>query len=203
MQSVISINETIEQELASDWYGTRLVPPVYYSFRISRLYLHYRARRETPLTRVHPDARPGRFQAELWKYDTAEFFVARADGSRYVEFNLCPNGAWWCCAFSAPRVADGTMPPPEGVRTMGLVREDGWCCEAALPLSYLEVLGIDPACCRLAAAACFLKSGEPDGYQYLTSARKADSPPDFHRPDLWEIALSGSSVASRNAPPSS
>lgn len=26
-------------------------------------------------------------------YDTAEFFVADAEGQNYMEFNLCPNGA--------------------------------------------------------------------------------------------------------------
>lgn len=53
----------------------------------------FRASQAAPVT-IHPEAQPGEFKEELWMYDIAEFFVADAEGQNYMEFNLCPNGAW-------------------------------------------------------------------------------------------------------------
>jgi hypothetical protein len=47
---------------------------------------------------------PGNFLAELWRHDVAELFIADPASGRYFEFNLAPNGAWWSCEFTAPRV---------------------------------------------------------------------------------------------------
>ena len=100
MQNIISTGQPVTQRLTHDWYGTPVNAPVEFSFTIEEEYLVFRAAQAAPVT-IHPEARPGEFTEELWMYDTAEFFVADAEGKQYLEFNLCPNGAWWACTFTA------------------------------------------------------------------------------------------------------
>lgn len=186
LQSMTSIiqdpSRTSPQLIEKDWYGAPVAPPLAYSFALSRDELIFKASRQAP-ARIHPEAQPGRFQPELWRYDTAEFFIAAAEGGRYLEFNLCPNGAWWACAFDAARQA-AAEPPPSGVSAAGQCSAEGWSCEAHLPLSELKRLGIDPSRCRLVATAIL---NTPEQI-FLTTADSSDGEPDFHRPDTWPTA---------------
>lgn len=173
-----------EQELAREWYGRPVEPPVRYAFTLENGNLVFTAAQDRAVS-IHPTAKPGEFTEELWKYDTAEFFVANAEATRYLEFNLCPNGAWWACVFTGPRVKDDTAPPLPAVKTRGCIRADGtWECRAELPVAYLEALGMPPANCRLAAAAI---QNSPD-YLYLTTSEDQSGEPDFHRPASWPPA---------------
>ncbi len=184
MQNIISIGEPVVQKLTHEWYGNPIAVPVEYSFTIEGEYFVFRAAQAAPV-QIHPTAQPGEFTEELWMYDTAEFFVAGAEGNPYLEFNLCPNGAWWACAFSAPRVRDAAAGMPLDVRTTGEVTEQGWSCSARIPVSYLRSLDIDLHSCRL-AATCILNSPE---YQFLTTADDQSGEPDFHRPWGWSMAV--------------
>lgn len=183
MQNIISTGAPVTQQLTHEWYGNPVAAPVEYSFTLEEDHLVFRAAQAAPVT-VHPEAQPGEFTEELWMFDTAEFFVADAEGTQYLEFNLCPNGAWWACAFSAPRVRDAAAGLPVGVRTRGEVTPEGWSCSVHLPLSYFRILGIDIFNCRL-AATCILNS--PD-YLFLTTSDDQSGNPDFHRPWSWAIA---------------
>lgn len=183
MQNIISTGEPVVQQLTHEWYGNRVTPSVEYSFTIEDDYLVFRAAQKAPVT-VHPEAVPGEFTAELWMYDTAEFFVADADGRQYLEFNLCPNGAWWACAFSEPRKVDATAGVPMGVRTQGELSPEGWSCSARIPLSYFRSIDIDIYNCRV-ATTCILNS--PD-YKFLTTGDDLSGEPDFHRPHSWAMA---------------
>ena len=183
MQNIISTGAPVVQKLTHEWYGKPLAVPVEYSFTIEGEDLVFRSAQAASVT-VHPGAQPGGFTEELWMYDTAEFFVADADGKQYLEFNLCPNGAWWACVFSAPRVRDAAAGIPLGVRTTGEVTPTGWSCSARIPLSYLRSVDIDINACRL-AATCILNS--PD-YQFCTTSDDLGGEPDFHRPHSWAIA---------------
>ena len=172
------------QELGREWYGGAVAPPVRYSFTLENGSLVFTAAQDRAV-RIHPAAKPGEYTVELWKYDTAEFFVANAEATRYLEFNLCPNGAWWACVFTGPREVDATAPPLPAVKTRGCIRADGsWECRAELPAAYLEALGMPPGNCRLAAAAI---QNSPD-YLYLTTSDDLSGEPDFHRPASWPIA---------------
>ena len=183
MQNIISTGQPVTQRLTHEWYGTPVNAPVEFSFTIEEEYLVFRAAQAASVT-IHPEARPGEFTEELWMYDTAEFFVADAEGKQYLEFNLCPNGAWWACTFTEPRVRDATAGIPVGVRTRGEVTPAGWSCCAMLPLAYFRSLGIDVYDCRL-AATCILNS--PD-YLFLTTSDDQSGEPDFPRPWSWAIA---------------
>lgn len=183
MQSIISTAEPVAQQLAQDWYGTTVAEPVHYSFTIEGGNLMFRAWQKAAVS-LPPYAVPGQFTEKLWMYDVAEFFIA-APGGRYMEFNLCPNGAWWACVFSAPRVADAAAAAPQGVQTTGNVTAEGWEASAAVPLAELAALGISPDSCKLAATAIL---NSPD-YLFLTTAEDLSGEPDFHRPHAWPAAL--------------
>ena len=183
MQCVISTQAPVVQRLSHEWYGKAVGVPVEFSFCVEGDFLVYRAAQKAAVV-IHPEAQPGQFKEELWMYDTAEFFVADAEGKNYMEFNLCPNGAWWACAFCGPRQPLAGAGVPEGVETSGCVTPAGWDCMARLPLAYLESLGIDIRNCRL-AATCILNS--PD-YQFCTTSDDLSGEPDFHRPWSWAQA---------------
>ena len=171
------------QELTHEWYGREILPHVEYSFSIQGENLVYCARQEKGVS-IHPGAQPGAFTEELWRYDTAEFFISNAEGTRYLEFNLCPNGAWWACVFTGPRCKDETAPQLTAAATQGRSTPQGWECRAEIPLAYLASIGITPQDCRLAAAAI---QNSPD-YLYLTTAEDLSGEPDFHRPWAWPKA---------------
>ncbi len=176
------------QQLEHEWFGHRVTPPFEFRFELRGEVLVFSARRAAPAL-LHPEAVEGGFQELLWRYDTAEFFIATAEGDRYMEFNLAPNGAWWSAAFTGPRVVNAAVPAvPEGVQARGQATADGWFAEAQIPLAYLRLMGIDPATtpCRLAAAA-ILNSPEQ---LFLTTSTDTSGHPDFHRISSWEFFVS-------------
>lgn len=184
MQNIISYSAPVSQELTHEWYGKPIAAPVKFSFSIEEGCLVFHASQSAQVS-IHPEAQPGLFREELWKYDTAEFFIADAEGRNYLEFNLCPNGAWWACAFDAPRKPMAGAGIPDGVKTAGCLRPGAWACSARLPLAWLSRIGIDITNCRL-AATCILNS--PD-YLYCTTADDLSGEPDFHRPWSWAPAV--------------
>ncbi|MBR1981173.1 MAG: hypothetical protein IKA23_00290 [Akkermansia sp.] len=183
MQSIISTSAPVMQQLTHEWYGNPVAAPVEFSFCIEGDCLVFRAAQSAPVT-IHPEAQPGVFTEALWKYDMAEFFVSDAEGRNYMEFNICPNGAWWACAFSGPRQPLAGVAAPAGVETTGTVTPGGWACSARVPLSCFERVGIGIRNCRL-AATCILNS--PD-YQFCTTSDDLSGEPDFHRPWSWAAA---------------
>ncbi len=185
MQSIIcTVPATLTQQLDCEWFGNSITPAVQYSFSTDGENLIYRAAQDAPV-RPHPDGKNGLFREELWKYDTAEFFISSESGSPYVEVNISPNGAWWACAFSEPRKPLEPAVEWSGVRATGMVNEQGWQCSISIPLSILAALGITPENCRLAATAIL---NSPD-YIFLTTAEDTTDEPDFHRPSTWPKAI--------------
>ncbi len=167
-------------EISKEWFGNPLSAPYRYSFTLEDGDLVYRASCDAPAL-VHPDAKEGAFQENLWMYDAAEFFIAREDLSCYIECNVSPNGAWWSEVFSAPRVLfqEGYPVPP--LVSKGELRSDGWSCEARLPLAELEKLGISLDNCRVAACAILNSPAQ----LFATTASDCSGDPDFHRPYAW------------------
>jgi len=84
--------------LNKDWYGEVIDPPAGFGMAIDHGSFWFVATCRTPAM-IHPKARPGKFTAELWKYDCAEFFLSHPESGRYLEFNLAANGAWWTAEF--------------------------------------------------------------------------------------------------------
>lgn len=168
--------------LGKDWFGNPVTPPVAWSLALDPERLWFVASRRRAAT-IHPQARPGRFLAELWRFDVAELFLADPATGRYLELNLAPNGAWWSCAFDAPRqrveAVDREWP---GVRTHAELAADGtWVAALSLPLDTLrERLDFGPA---TTANATFIL--DSPGQRFLSATPLGDGEPDFHRPDRF------------------
>lgn len=185
VQNVIHTGEGSSQQLRKEWFGNAVLPPLEYCFRLSSEALLFQASRPAP-ARVHPDARSGQFQPGLWKFDTAEFFLSRADGGRYLEVNVSPNGAWWSGVFHAPRVQEPEFADwRPAITASGTCRSEGWSCQATLPLADLHRMGIELSHCRLAVCAILQSPNQ----LFLTSADDTSGDPDFHRPLSWDFPV--------------
>ncbi len=165
--------------LARDWDGVAVDPAAGFVLVQDATRLWFLASHRRAAT-LHPQARPGKFQAELWRHDVAELFLADPQSGRYFEFNLAPNGAWWNCEFTAPRVpvAEGPVAMPE-VATFGELGVDGtWVAAMALPLDLLRArLNFGPE--TRANVAFILESPQQ---RFLSAAKLGDGPADFHQP---------------------
>ena len=168
--------------LDKDWHGTPLQQPAAWSLAVDARRLWFIAHHRRPAL-LHPTARPGEFQAELWKYDVAELFIADPESGRYFEFNLAANGAWWSCEFTAARVraeeVDIAMPE---VATFSDMAPDGaWVAAMAIPLDLLRArLAFGPE--SRANVTMILES--PD-QRFVTAGNLGDGEPDFHRPERF------------------
>ncbi len=168
--------------IAKDWHGAPVEPAAGFSLAADdrRLWFiaHHRA-----AARLHPQARPGMFQADLWKHDVAELFIADPASGRYFEFNLAPNGAWWSCEFIAPRVRaeESDIAMPEIATFADMAADGAWVAAMAIPLDLLRArLDFGP---RSRANATFVL-GSPQ-QRFLTAADLGGGTPDFHRPECF------------------
>ncbi len=121
-----------------DWHGEPFLPAAGFCLIADPHRLWFFARHEASAD-IHPQAKPGGFQAELWQHDVAELFIADPVSGRYLEFNLAPNGAWWSCEFTAPRARtaehDIAMP---GISTFSEIAANGaWLAAMSIPLAQL------------------------------------------------------------------
>lgn len=170
--------------LSTEWTGASVGTPLCYRLSRTETELVYRAARaEAPA--LHPTATAGAFSADLWRYHCAEFFLAAPEGEPYMEFNLAPNGAWWACLFSAPRIVAEPAPDLSAIRAAGTVTEQGWEAEMRVPLSLLTTCGIPLPACRLAIGAALPQDGAD---RWLTTTpHNAAAPADFHTPAAWAL----------------
>ena len=168
--------------LEKDWFGNPLQPPAAWCLAMDPRRLWFIAHHRRPAT-LHPQARPGLFQAELWRHDVAELFLADPASGRYFEFNLAPNAAWWSCEFTAPRVrAEETdIAMPEVATFADLAADGSWVAAMALPLDLLRArLGFGPA--TRANVTMILES---PAQRFITAADLGAGDPDFHLPDRF------------------
>jgi hypothetical protein len=165
--------------LGKDWHGNPVEPMAGFSVVLDPSHLWFIANHRSP-AQLHPKARPGLFQAELWQYDVAELFLADPSTGRYFEFNLAPNGAWWSCEFTAPRVrADEVDIAMPDVTTFSELAPDGaWLAAMRIPLDLLQARLDFGATTRMNVSFIL---GAPQAQ--LISATPLPGEPDFHQPE--------------------
>lgn len=174
--------------LERDWQGEVIDPPAAFALAMDpkRLWFIAHHRRAAQL---HPLARPGAFQAELWQHDVAECFIADPVSGRYFEFNLAPNGAWWSCEFTAPRVRaeDCDIAMPEVATFSDMAVDGAWLAAMALPLDLLRArLDFGPSS-RVNVAMVL----ESPARKFLSAADLGGGEADFHRPGRFpEVVFS-------------
>ena len=173
--------------LEKDWRGAPVQPLAAFALAMDDERLWFVAHHRVP-AQLHPQSRPGMFQAELWRYDVAELFIADPVSGRYFEFNLAPNGAWWSCEFTAPRVRaeeiDIAMPE---VATFSDMAPDGaWLAAMAIPLDLLRArLDFGP---RSRANVTLILASPAQ--QFLSATDLGGEKPDFHQPERFaEVAF--------------
>lgn len=76
------------QELVNDWFGYDVEPSAEFAFATDGEYLWFLASRSKEAT-VHPDARPGQFLPELWRYDLAEWVHGRRGRHQLLGIQPC------------------------------------------------------------------------------------------------------------------
>jgi hypothetical protein len=171
--------------LTRDLSGAVLDPPAAFSLVTDPVHLWFIANHRKPAF-IHPKARPGAFQSELWKYDVAELFLTDPASGRYFEFNLAPNGGWWTCEFTAPRVRadEAEIAMPE-IATYGEMSADGtWVAAMAIPLHLLKArLDFGPRT-RLNVTMIL----ESPRQKFFSAADLGPGEPDFHQPDRFTPA---------------
>lgn len=168
--------------IMKDWRGVPLDVPAGFALARDDMRLWFIATHRRPAV-LHPRSRPGAFLAGLWEYDVAELFIADPSGSRYFEFNLAPNGAWWSCEFKGPRVREEEtdVAMPEVATFSELAPDGGWVAAMAIPLDLLRArLDFGPEC---SANVTFIL-GHPEP-RYLTATDLGGGDPDFHRPERF------------------
>lgn len=165
-----------------DWYGCESTPQAGFCVAVDSRMLWFVAS-HGKAARLHPAARPGRFTPELWKHDVAELFLTDPTSGRYFEFNLSPNGAWWSCEFTAPRVRaeEVEIAFPEVATHAELAPDGGWVAAMAIPRDLLEARLDFGERTRLNVAFIL---GSPE-QRFLSAVDLGGGEPDFHRPDKF------------------
>lgn len=170
------------QQLNKDWFNEGITPPAEFCVAMDDDSLWFLAARRSAAS-CHPNACPGTFQEELWKYDVGEWFLYSPESGQYWEFNLSPNGAWWSCGFSAPRLQDPGMAVPSGVETRAEQTSDSWLAMAKIPLHELAPVAKEKDLSLLKMAVTFIL--ESPRQVFLTSAAIDTPDPDFHLPGSY------------------
>lgn len=165
--------------ITKDLAGQPVVPAAGFCVLTDPERLWFIANHREPAT-LHPRARPGIFLAELWRYDVAELFLTHPVGSRYLEINLAPNGAWWTCEFTAPRerTDEAEIAMPEVATFSELAADGSWIAAMAIPLDLLKAR-LDFG--ELTRMNVTMILGSPD-QRFLSAADLGDGEPDFHQP---------------------
>lgn len=166
------------QELVNDWFGYDVEPSAEFTFATDGEFLWFLASRSKAAT-IHPEARPGQFQPELWRYDLAEWVHGRGRRHQLLGIQPCSQRRMVACAFSDTRRANEDIPAPLAVDTKCILTDEGWCAMARIPLN--ELRGVDIRDCKLAATFIL---DTPDQI-FLTTADDLSGNPDFHRPDCF------------------
>jgi len=165
--------------IVRDWHGETEEPTPGYALAMDDKRLWFIAHHRSPAT-PHPKARPGKFMAGLWMWDCAEFFLLDPGSGRYFEFNLSPNGAWWSCEFTAPRVRaeESDIVMPEVATFSDLAADGAWLAAMAVPLDLLKArLGFGTK----SRANVTMILGSPE-QRFLTASDLGGGAPDFHLP---------------------
>lgn len=168
-------------DILSDWFDQQLDRSVRFYFAVFDQRFHFLVESKLGSGFSHPESLAGTYQAELWKYDVAEFFLLDPLTGHYLEFNLSPNGAWWTCGFSDVLVPMGGQPAPvPHVETTSQELNDSWRAQASFPLDWLSQYYHFGSSSRLnttfilnSPSQIFLTANPPKGNQ-----------PNFHQREL-------------------
>jgi hypothetical protein len=155
-----------------------------YKLKIEELGIHVTfTARKTPL--LVDSTELNQFCEGLWRADCGELWLASEISGRYIEINIAPNGAWWSCVFTSPRIRDESCSPPICQSVQSTLSRMKWECSAFV--SWQDV------------HRCLCTEKDPVGNVTLVLLGCPDVDPplrnlhsiahlgahDFHRPQDW------------------
>ncbi len=168
--------------ISRNWSGEIRPRTARVLFWVDLTHFHFLASDENSSGLCHPMSLPSKYQAELWKYDVAEFFLKSVNQPNYLEFNLAPNGSWWSCAFSEIRKPSPGQPAAiPDIQTSAQQNENSWQASAKIPLPWLQThYGFGK---KSLLNATFIANSPAQ--EFLSLADLGGGDPDFHRPDRF------------------
>jgi hypothetical protein len=171
----------LSASLASDWFGVSHAAAPRFTLSLHEGVISLVVKVSKAALTVRGD--DGDYVEGLWEGDCAELFLVNPVSGAYIEFNLSPKGAWWCCEFSGTRTrAPGAPVRLVGVVARGSVGHESWEAALSIPVSALPAsLDFNPDVTRGNVTFCL---GD-DPQRYLTYVDLGGGNPDFHRPGRW------------------
>ena len=170
--------------LTADWFGEKLEAPSTFTLANDSDYLWFISIFPAASI-IHPDASPGQFTPELWKYDVAELFIANPNTGEYLEFNLTSNGAWWASKFSSVR--HPSIQQPEFTTKISsyhdLAGAEQFVAGLQIPLIFLKK-EIDFGASTTANITIIRNS---PSQRFLSACKLPGSQPDFHQPQNFTL----------------
>lgn len=165
--------------LTKDWFGSTLKDPSVFTLAQDEESLWFISVCSYTAG-IHPNASPGQFTPELWKYDVAELFLANPTTGQYLEFNLTSNSAWWASKFSSVRVPFKEQPDfTTMIRSHhNLVGSHQCLVSLEIPLNFLKE-EIDFGT-TTSANITFIR--DSPSQLYLSASKLPGDAPDFHQP---------------------
>lgn len=161
--------------LRKEWFGAEVPSPPQYQIALTSDALIFAGGRN-----VAPHCTPraaGSFVEGLWEEEVGELFLCAPEGSRYLEVNLAPSGAWWWCLFDSYRIRAKSQPTaPPRAEALATQSAESWRSELILPLSDLPFELRPRGSFR--ANVSFVLPGVP--VQYVTATPLLSEKPDFH-----------------------
>lgn len=175
------MSENFTVILDKDWFGEPVAAKPEFKLKCEDGFITLSARVAKAPLFVPQDT--GGFVEGLWEGDCAELFLVNPETGYYMEFNLSPQGAWWCCEFTAPRVrAPGAPREISGVTTTGETHDASWGASIRIPVSSLpRELAFSTTGTRGNVTFCLGN----DPQLYLTYANLGGGNPNYHLPDKW------------------
>jgi hypothetical protein len=176
--------------ISHEWHGSLVSPPLLFSLGLDPEALWFTASRAAA-PQCNLSLTCGSFVEGLWEKELAEVFICSAGGTRYLEINLSPTGAWWSCSFHSYRARDSSA-ALGGVTALAetlTAQAKGWEATLRIPTpSIASAVPFTPkgAEVRANVSGVVLTETSP---LYLSYSNLEATQPDFHLTDKFSALL--------------
>ena len=180
-QAPTAVYDLATNPFTFSWDSKTLPHPARYGIALSHemIYLAY----YSPVKSIDIDKhQTGELIEGLWTKDVGEFFIKNINSTAYLEFNISPTAAWWCCSFSSYRNrSEDSLFNPQVKIYPGYNNNSGWAVGMEI---YLPSLPIYQGKIEdLRANICMIEGDKEQ--KFLSAATINTATPDFHQSDFY------------------
>lgn len=177
--SLDSLEILADTPLNKDWSGSALsefaIPCFSFHLGLAEDFLIFGGSRGVCTEKLREVPQP-EFIEGLWQKTLVELFLGLED-KKYLEINLSPQGAYWCCSFSDYRLRAAQQIPPQGVRTFCASEGPNWRVLMYLPFKKASLKRSEIKNLHFSA---ILRPPSSLRLCYLSSKPQIEQAPDFH-----------------------